>query len=208
MKTIKHNSIENTTSTNQLNEFDSEAPYLLPIENPGDKNLELAYESSKKYYGKVITPLKVLLARMPADYCNFYLKIGQLDNELQLPRELALLIRGQVARINVCLFCMDSARFALLSSQIKPEKIEDLAHYRTSILYSDAERAALDYATELATERQMRKETFQQLAKYFSEREICDIVYIIASEHVYNITNIGLNIHSDNICNTTWKRQS
>jgi hypothetical protein len=25
----------------------------------------------------------------------------------------------------------------------------------------------------------------------------CDIVWLIASEHIYNITNIGLNIHSD-----------
>jgi hypothetical protein len=25
-------------------------------------------------------------------------------------------------------------------------------------------------------------------------------VWLVASEHIYNITNIGLNIHSDMIC--------
>jgi hypothetical protein len=41
----------------------------------------------------------------------------------------------------------------------------------------------------------------------YSEREICEIVYLIASEHLYNITNIGLNIHSDMICDIAKKRK-
>jgi len=40
------------------------------------------------------------------------------------------------------------------------------------------------------------QETFQRLAQHYSEREICEIVWLVASEHLYNMTNIGLNIHS------------
>jgi len=29
------------------------------------------------------------------------------------------------------------------------------------------------------------------MARYYSEREICEIVWLIASEHFYNITNLG-----------------
>jgi len=29
------------------------------------------------------------------------------------------------------------------------------------------------------------------------ERGICEIVWLIASEHHFNLTNIGLNIHAD-----------
>ena len=36
-----------------------------------------------------------------------------------------------------------------------------------------------------------------RMAGYYSEREICEIVWLVASEHFYNLTNIGLNIHSD-----------
>lgn len=186
-------------------DLDSEEPFLQPIENPSDENLKMAYESSEKSMGKVIMPLKVQLARMPSDFAKFYLEIAELDKQLALSHELTLLIRQQVARINVCAFCIDTSRFGLLKSETKPEKILDLANYRTSPLYSDDEKAALDYASELTTNKQMSEKTFQQLTKYFSEREICDIVYIIASEHIYNISNIGLNIHSDNICNLAWK---
>lgn len=205
MNTIKLDQKKIKGSKQQTNEVQSETPFLQPIENPSDEGLKMAYESSAKYMGKVIMPLKVLLARMPSTFTKFYLQIGELDSQLALPHELAQLIRLQVARINVCLFCIDSSRFGLLTAQTKPEKIEDLPHYKTSPFYSEAERAALDYASELTTKKQMSKEIFQTLTNHFTEREICDIVYIIASEHIYNMGNIGLNIHSDDLCNTAWK---
>jgi hypothetical protein len=48
---------------------------------------------------------------------QFYTKIGKLDKKLSLPLETILLIREQVARINVCLFCVDIGRsFAIRAS--------------------------------------------------------------------------------------------
>jgi alkylhydroperoxidase family enzyme len=67
-------------------------------------------------------------------------------------------------------------------------------------LFSDKERAALDYVTELTRNKAVQPDTFARLAGHYSEREICDIVWLVASEHLYNITNIGLNIHSDMLC--------
>jgi hypothetical protein len=72
--------------------------------------------------------------------------------------------------------------------------------YQTSPLFTDAERAALDYATELATDKNVDADTFARLARFYSEREICDIVWLVASEHPNNITNIGLNIGSGGLC--------
>jgi hypothetical protein len=43
------------------------------------------------------------------------------------------------------------------------------------------------------------------LSRYYSEREICEIVWLVASEHLYNLTNIGLNIHSDMLCDISRK---
>jgi hypothetical protein len=36
---------------------------------------------------------------------------------------------------------------------------------------------------------------------------VCEIVWLVASEHVYNMTNIGLNIHSDMLCDLAAKRR-
>jgi hypothetical protein len=45
------------------------------------------------------------------------------------------------------------------------------------------------------------------MSRYYSEREICEIVWLVASEHLYNMTNIGLNIHSDMLCDITRKKE-
>jgi len=39
-----------------------------------------------------------------------------------------------------------------------------------------------------------------QLVRHYSERQICEIVWLVASEHLYNVSNIGLNIGSDGLC--------
>ena len=177
--------------------------YLAPIEKPPSFMMKLAYLFSRRQFGKVLTPLKVHSARLPAAFGMFYGKIGQLDKKLTLPRELVFLVREQVARLNICLFCMDIGRSFTIQASMNQAKFDALDEYRTSPLFSDAERVALDYTTELTREKKVRPETFAQLARYYSEREICEIVWLVASEHVYNITNIGLNIHSDMLCDWT-----
>jgi len=79
--------------------------------------------------------------------------------------------------------------------------------YATSPLFSEAERALLDYVTELTRDRKVDPETFARLASHYSERAICEIVWLVASEHVYNISNIGLNIHSDMLCDIARKKK-
>jgi hypothetical protein len=58
----------------------------------------------------------------------------------------------------------------------------------------------LDYVTELTRDKKVNQGTFTRMARFYSERAICEIVWLVASEHVYNMTNIGLNIHSDMLC--------
>jgi len=183
-------------------------PFLPPVEQPKGLLMKLAYYFSQKQFGKVLTPLRVHSARLPAAFGLFYGKIGSLDKKLVLPRETVMLIREQVARINVCLFCMDIGRSFTIKESMNEAKFDSLEQYRTSDLFSEAERAALDYVTELTKSRHANPETFERLTKHYSEREICEIVWLVASEHVYNITNIGLNIHSDLLCDLNRKRKA
>jgi alkylhydroperoxidase family enzyme len=171
--------------------------FLPPVEKPRGLLMKLAYFFSRRQFGKVLTPLKVHSARLPAAFGLFYGKIGALDKRLRLPPETVLLIREQVARINVCAFCMDIGRSFTIKASMNQAKFDALEQYRTSALFSDAERAMLDYVTELTKDKQIQSGTFARLAAHYSEREICEIVWLVASEHIYNLTNIGLNIHSD-----------
>ena len=182
--------------------------FLPPIENPQSFFMKLAYYFTRRQFGKVLTPLKVHSARLPPAFGLFYTKIGRLDKKLRLSQETVLLIREQVARINVCLFCMDIGRSFTIKASMNQAKFDALEEYRTSPLFSDAERAALDYAAELTRNKNINPDTFARLSRYYSEREICEIVWLVASEHLYNITNIGLNIHSDMLCDISRKKQT
>ncbi|MFY9728007.1 MAG: hypothetical protein WAJ87_21110 [Bryobacteraceae bacterium] len=180
--------------------------FLPPIEKPQGLVMKLAYAFARRQFGKVLTPLKVHSARLPVAFGLFYAKIGKLDKKLMLPPETALLIRQQVARINVCLFCIDIGRSMAIQASFNEAKFNALDEYRTSPLFTDAERAALDYVTELTKDKKVDPGTFARMAAHYSERPICEIVWLVATEHVYNMTNIGLNIHSDLLCEVRRKK--
>ena len=182
--------------------------FLSPIEHPEGLVKKLAYYFTRRQFGKVLTPVKVHSARLPSAFGLFYAKIGKLDKKLTLSQEMILLIRHQVARLNVCLFCMDIGRAFTIKASMNEAKFEALEKYKTNSLFSEKERAALDYVTELTKEKKVSQETFANLARHFSEREICEIIWLVASEHVYNMTNIGLNIHSDMLCHLSRKQKS
>jgi alkylhydroperoxidase family enzyme len=192
------------TASNLHPELDT---FLPPIEKPKGLTMKLAYYFTRRQFGKVLTPLKVHSARLPAAFGMFYSKIGQLDKKLSLPTETALLIREHVAHLNVCLFCIDIGRSFVIRQAMNQAKFDALDQYQTSPLFNAAERAALDYVTALTRDKKVDPGTFARLAAHFSGREICEIVWLVATEHVYNLTNIGLNIHSDMLCDTARKNK-
>jgi alkylhydroperoxidase family enzyme len=183
--------------------------YLAPIDKPSGLAMKLVYFFSRRQLGTVITPVRVFAARMPPAFGSFYGKLSRLDRKLRLPAQTALLIREQVASINMCMFCMDAARQYVMTREPGDlARLDALGEYQTSPLFTEAQRAALDYATELTRDKQIQQATFARLTRYYSEREICDIVWLVASEHLNNMTNIGLGIGSDGLCDLAAARRS
>lgn len=183
-------------------------PFLAPIEKPTDPAMQQTYDFFHKTYGKVITPVKVFQARMPAAFGQFSGMISQLDKQLELPAETAMLVRERVAQLNVCLFCMDIGRAGVIQASMNEAKFDALDHYAASPLFNEGEKAVLDYVTELTRDKKVDPKVFARMRKHYSERQICEIVYLVASEHVYNMTNIGLNIHSDMLCDISKKKKA
>lgn len=165
-------------------------PFLAPIEEPQDPAVKQAYVQSSQLFGKVLTPVRVFNARMPAE----------LDRQLTMPLETQFLVRQHVSNNNICSFCIDIGRAFTIMASMNQAKFDALEQYRTSPLFTEAERAALDYVSELTRTKSVNPETFAKMAAHYSERQICEIVWLVASEHLYNMTNIGLNIHSDMLC--------
>ncbi len=183
-------------------------PFLAPIEDPTDPALQQLYATLQARVGKVFTLAKVLHARLPGAFAQFFGSIPMLDAQLALPAVTVLLIREQVARMNVCLFCIDSVRAATIRASMNQAKFDALGDYRTSPLFSAAERAVLDYVTELTRDRRVDPSTFDRMAEHISEREICDVVYVVASEHLFNVLSNALNVRSDMICDIARKAKT
>lgn len=177
------------------------AAYLSRIDKPPTLFLKVVYFFTRRQMGKVISPIAVFAARMPNGFTGFYGKIAALDKKLTLPRDTVVLVRELVSSLNACGFCMDATRwYVARQSPQNRARLDALPEYRSSSLFTDAERAALDFATELTRDKHVRPETFARLASFYSEREICEIDWLVGSEHLNNITNIGLNIGSDGLC--------
>src|ERR1700757_2931023 len=138
--------------------------FLRPIEQPRGLMMKLAYYFTRRQFGKVLTPLKVHSARLPAAFGLFYSKVSKLDRKLLLSPEMVMLIREKVAGINVCLFCIDIARSFTIKASMNQAKFDALEQYSTSPLFTDAERAALDYVTELTKRKEVSLNTFARLS--------------------------------------------
>ena len=181
--------------------------YLAPIEKPSGFMMKLAYYFTRRQFGKVLTPLKVHSARLPSAFGLFYGKVGTLD-EKTAPAARACLSHTRTGGAHQHPSFLHGYWPVPRNQSINEQaKFDALEHYQTSPLFTEAERAALDYVTELTRNKKVSPTTFTRLARHYPEREICEIVWLVASEHLYNMTNIGLNIHSDMLCDITRKHQ-
>jgi alkylhydroperoxidase family enzyme len=99
---------------------------------------------------------------------------------------------------------MDATRwYAINKAPHNVPKLDALSEFRASPLFTDKERAALDFATELTVQKHVSPDAFETLSRHYSEREMCEISWIVAGEHLHNMNNLGLGIGSDGLCEIT-----
>ena len=86
---------------------------------------------------------------------------------------------------------------------ITDEKIEALAEYATSPLYTDAERVALEYADCMTiTGREVSDDLFARLREFYADDEIVELTATIAWENASSKFNRALRVPSQQF----WKR--
>lgn len=175
-------------------------PRLEPIEKPDGFKMRFVYWMMRRKFGKVMTPLEVMWARMPESLrLNRELQKFQ-QNGLRLEPELKLMVGTLTSEINGCGFCVDMVRSEAIRENLGMEKFNALSEYQTSPLFSDRERAALAYAEEATRHKHVSDATFEELRKHFNDREIVEITWLNAFQNYTNLTNIPLEIESDGLC--------
>src|SRR5688572_16262023 len=155
---------------------------ITPIETPKNPFVRLMYWAMKRQFGRAITPFKVVFARLPrtiAAQLGIYLG---LSGKYGIEPGLGLLLQSHVATLNGCAFCVDIGRAVATYQGLTFEKLDAVADYRTSPLFTPRERAALAYVEEATKTKRASDETFAELRKHFTDEQIVAITWVNAVE--------------------------
>ena len=173
---------------------------LKPIEKPTGLAMRFAFGGTRRQFGKVMTPMKVLYPRVP-EMLKLSYEIQKFETRgIRIEPELHYLIVALTSQINGCDFCSDLARSMVIREHLNETKLDSLADYGTNPVFSERERAALSYVEEATRNKRVSERTFATLRKNFTEREIVEITWLNAIENYYNLINLPLGIGSDGFC--------
>jgi alkylhydroperoxidase family enzyme len=172
---------------------------LTPIEKPSSLLGRILTFLYRRQLGRPITPAQVVYNRVPAAW---RISLAFLRFELfgaKLSHELRLLATTHTAMLNGCAFCQDIKRAFAIRQKLGTRKFDALASWRTSDVFTPAERAALAYVEEATLSRKVSDATFAELAKHLDERGIVELTLSNAIENFYNLVNVPLEIESDGL---------
>lgn len=89
-----------------------------------------------------------------------------------------------------CLYCRAHTGTSAMRHGVSAEKLAALPDYRTSALYSEAERAAIDFALAAAIQPNgVDDELFAQLRAHWSENQVVEILGVVALFGFFNRWN-------------------
>ena len=81
------------------------------------------------------------------------------------------------------------------------EKLAEVATWRDSALFSEAERDALEYAERITyTDRKVDDELVDRLKKHYTEAQIVELTAAIAMENFRSKFNPSLGIEAQGFC--------
>jgi alkylhydroperoxidase family enzyme len=88
---------------------------------------------------------------------------------------------------------------------VSDEKIDAIANYANSELYSEAERVALEFADSMTiTGRDVSDELFERLREFYDDDALVELTAVIAWENASSKFNRALRVPSQQL----WKRRS
>jgi len=111
-----------------------------------------------------------------------------------LDADLQEIIRLRASVLNGCQFCTDMHSKAAKKLGVSDEKIDALADWQQSSLFSDKEQAALamtDSVTHISA-KGLPEHIYQKVAKYFREEEIAQLIMLMAVVNAWNRMGISM----------------
>jgi AhpD family alkylhydroperoxidase len=114
---------------------------------------------------------------------------------------LRSLVSARVAQLNGCAFCVDLNAYNLLKATGSTEKAVAVDHWRESSLYSDRERAALEYAEAMTdTSQRVTPKHIAALKAHFDDDSVVALTAWIAFQNLSAKFNSALGAEENGLC--------
>jgi len=137
--------------------------------------------------------LRVEYAKQSAEIYKKYLEMSLTVKSSSIERTILHLVDLRASQMNGCAFCVDMhVKEARIAGE-RELRLHHVAVWRESPLFSDRERAALEW-TEILTKLPMHgvsDEVFAKVCEQFSEKEISDLTFAIMAINGWNRISIG-----------------
>jgi uncharacterized peroxidase-related enzyme len=170
-----------------------------------DKQLQKVYESLEKTYGTALNPLQAL-AHKPQLMRAVMTLYGSLHSENpHLPEELKELVSIRIAQINGCRhYCLPYHTLQARKAGASEAKIAAVAQARTSTVFSEAERLAIEYAERMTTPTMIvSDEFFAQLKSIWADPDLVELTALIGFMNFWTKVIAALDIPLDDVFQPT-----
>ncbi|PLX36210.1 MAG: carboxymuconolactone decarboxylase family protein [Hyphomicrobiales bacterium] len=157
--------------------------------------------NQKRKYGKALEAA-LTWARSPKLFAGVATLYGMIDRGGS-PVEPALrsLVTVRVSQLNGCRFCVDINSATLMKRGVSEEKVEALAGWRESELFSTREKAVLAYteAVTLAPDA-IDDAVFAAVREHFDDDGMVELTGLIAFQNMSAKFNSALGIPPQGFC--------
>ncbi len=164
--------------------------------------VRLFFWNQKRRYGSILEPA-YLWGRSPKVFATLALLYGALDRgSSPITPSLRSLITVRVSQINWCEFCVDINSATVLKRHVEPEKLDALAEFEQSPLFSGAEKSALAYAEAVTySDQQPDQACFKRLRESYDDDAIIELTALISFQNLSSKFNASLMVEPQGFCN-------
>lgn len=157
------------------------SPRLAPLPESHSPELKENFEFSRKSLGFV--PNSMLIMQRNPKLVKAFSQLSQAiwDPNGDVDRGFKRLVGHVASRAAGCMYCMAHTAEGSLHYGVEERKLAAVWEYRTSPLFSEAERVALDFALAAASVPNDVTDTMlAEMRKHWSENQIVEITAVVA----------------------------
>ena len=157
------------------------SPRLAPLPVDHDPQLKESLERAAKNLGFVANSVLIMQRKPKLVKAFVELSAAMWDPGGEVDRGFKRLVGHVASRAAGCRYCMAHTAGAAVHAGIEERKVAAIWEYRTSPLFTQAERVALDFALAAASvPNDVTDEMFEEMRRHWSEGQIVEITAVIA----------------------------